>query len=227
MIPYTPKEHYSIADLVEVIRLLRSEDGCPWDKVQTHESIRPDLREETCEVIEAIDTNDTTLLREELGDLLLQVIFHAQIEQERGNFSFDDIVNDVCTKMVSRHAHVFGNVEAHTVDAALDSWDKIKAQSKHQETYTDRLTAVAKTLPALMYAQKVIRRAEKAPFFEKAYAASSLGECDGISATGVMLFALAKIAQDENFDAEQALIDETNRFIQTFAEQEEHENEIG
>ena len=103
MIPYEKKEHYTIDDLAEIVTLLRSKDGCPWDKVQTHESIRPDLIEETYEVIEAIDQNDPEMLREELGDLLLQVVFHSRIETEQGHFTLDDVCTDICNKLIIRH----------------------------------------------------------------------------------------------------------------------------
>ena len=105
------KDKYSIDDLRQIIEILRSENGCPWDKVQTHESIRTDLIEETYEVCEGIDKNSPEMLREELGDLLLQIVFHAQIERENGTFDFDDVCNDICQKLVYRHPHVFGEVK--------------------------------------------------------------------------------------------------------------------
>ena len=107
--------------------LLRSKDGCPWDKVQTHESIRPDLIEETYEVIEAIDQNDPEMLREELGDLLLQVVFHSRIETEQGHFTLDDVCTDICNKLIIRHPHVFSTVQADTTEEVLKNWDTIKA----------------------------------------------------------------------------------------------------
>ena len=110
MVEYQQKDHYSINDLLDIVRLLRGEGGCPWDREQTHQSIRSDLIEETCEVIEAIDLEDAELLREELGDVLLQVVFHAQIEREKGVFDIHDVANDICQKMIVRHPHVFGDV---------------------------------------------------------------------------------------------------------------------
>ena len=161
MIPYEKKEHYTIDDLAEIVTLLRSKDGCPWDKVQTHESIRPDLIEETYEVIEAIDQNDPEMLREELGDLLLQVVFHSRIETEQGHFTLDDVCTDICNKLIIRHPHVFSTVQADTTEEVLKNWDTIKEETKHQTTRTQTLEAVAKTLPALMRAQKVCKRALK------------------------------------------------------------------
>lgn len=114
MVNFDFKDRYDINDLMHIIELLRSENGCPWDKVQTHESIRTDLIEETYEVCEGIDKNSPEMLREELGDLLLQIVFHAQIERENGTFDFDDVCNDICQKLVYRHPHVFGEVKATT-----------------------------------------------------------------------------------------------------------------
>ena len=162
MVDYQQKDHYSIGDLLDIVRLLRGEGGCPWDREQTHQSIRSDLIEETCEVIEAIDLEDTALLREELGDVLLQVVFHCRIEEETSNFTFDDVCDEVCKKLIIRHPHVFGDVKADNTDQVLKNWDAIKMKTKGQETYTDTLNSVAKSLPALMRAQKVGKRAMRA-----------------------------------------------------------------
>ena len=153
MIPYEKKEHYTIDDLAEIVTLLRSEEGCPWDKVQTHQSIRSDLIEETYEVIEAIDQDDPEMLREELGDLLLQVVFHTRIETEQEHFTLEDVCTDICNKLIVRHPHVFSTVQADTTEEVLKNWDAIKEETKHQTTRTQTLEAVAKTLPALMRAQ--------------------------------------------------------------------------
>ena len=120
------KDKYSIDDLRQIIEILRSENGCPWDKVQTHESIRTDLIEETYEVCEGIDKNSPEMLREELGDLLLQIVFHAQIERENGTFDFDDVCNDICQKLVYRHPHVFGEVKVDGSEEVLKNWDALK-----------------------------------------------------------------------------------------------------
>ena len=162
MVEYQQKNRYNIDDLLDIMRLLRSEGGCPWDREQTHESIKSDFIEETCEVIEAIDLKDTALLREELGDVLLQVVFHCRIEEEAENFRFDDVCDEVCKKLIVRHPHVFGEVKADTTDQVLKNWDAIKMETKGQETYTDTLRSVAKSLPALMRAQKVGKRAMRA-----------------------------------------------------------------
>lgn len=160
------QSEYSIDTLRDIMALLRSEEGCPWDREQTHSSIRKDFIEETYEVIEAIDKNDSTHLREELGDVLLQVVFHSQIEDEKGSFTFDDVVADICEKLIRRHPHIFSDVQADTGEAVLENWDRIKKQEKIKErtTVTDELRAVPPSLPALMKAQKIGKKAGKVGF---------------------------------------------------------------
>ena len=237
MIPYEKKEHYTIDDLAEIVTLLRSKDGCPWDKVQTHESIRPDLIEETYEVIEAIDQNDPEMLREELGDLLLQVVFHSRIETEQGHFTLDDVCTDICNKLIIRHPHVFSTVQADTTEEVLKNWDTIKEETKHQTTRTQTLEAVAKTLPALMRAQKVCKRALKGNnrFLCNESVLASVTECKHTleeamhmedaeqitRAMGELLFCCAGMAQTLGLSAEQVLTDTTNQFIDCFRAMEE------
>ena len=153
------KERYSFGDLVDIVEILRAPGGCPWDREQTHASIRKDFIEETYEVIEAIDKNDKALLREELGDVMLQVVFHAQIEREEGAFDVDDVANDICAKLIHRHPHVFGDVKAETSEKVLDNWEKIKGEEKSRVTVTDKLVAIPPMLPALMRASKVGKKA--------------------------------------------------------------------
>ena len=162
MVDFDFKDRYNIDDLRHIIELLRSENGCPWDKVQTHESIRTDLIEETYEVCEGIDKNSPEMLREELGDLLLQIVFHAQIERENGTFDFDDVCNDICQKLVYRHPHVFGEVKADDTETVLKNWDTLKKESKHQESFTETLESVPKTFPALLRGEKLCKRASRA-----------------------------------------------------------------
>ena len=156
------KDKYDINDLRKIIEILRSENGCPWDKVQTHESIRTDLIEETYEVCEGIDKNSPEMLREELGDLLLQIVFHAQIERENGTFDFDDVCNDICQKLVYRHPHVFGEVKVDGSEEVLKNWDALKRESKHQDTFTETLESVPNTFPALLRVENHCNRASRA-----------------------------------------------------------------
>ncbi|MCR4862084.1 MAG: nucleoside triphosphate pyrophosphohydrolase [Ruminococcus sp.] len=233
MVEYQQKNHYSIGDLIDIVRLLRSEGGCPWDREQTHSSIRNDFLEETCEVIEAIDLEDPELLREELGDVLLQVVFHCRIEEETSSFCFDDVCDEVCKKLIIRHPHVFGDVSADTTDQVLKNWDAIKMKTKGQETYTDTLTSVAKSLPALMRAQKVGKRAMRAGMdfrcaddaiacieAEKAelIKAVAAGDAQNIEEElGDLLFSCVNAARHLGVDAEFALKASTEKFIKRFS----------
>lgn len=169
---FTFKNNYDISDLLEIVKILRSENGCPWDKVQTHESIRSDLIEETYEVCEGIDKDDPGMLREELGDLLLQIVFHAEIESEKGNFVFKDVCSDICKKLITRHPHVFGSVKAETEDEVLKNWDAIKKETKKQESYSDTLESIPATFPALIKGDKICRRASRAGVCEKSSASA-------------------------------------------------------
>ncbi|MBR4438997.1 MAG: nucleoside triphosphate pyrophosphohydrolase [Clostridia bacterium] len=156
------KDKYAFQDLVDIMALLRSPGGCPWDREQTHESIRKNFIEETYEACEAIDNHDTANLREELGDVLLQVLFHAQMEKEEGRFDIGDVIDEVCKKLVVRHPHIFGDVTAETADKVLENWEDIKIRTKGQTEGKKRLEDVPKSLPALMRGYKVVKRAEKA-----------------------------------------------------------------
>ncbi len=233
MVEYQQKDRYSIGDLLDIVKLLRGEGGCPWDMEQTHESIKKDFLEETCEVIEAIELKDTALLREELGDVLLQVVFHTRIEEEKSAFNFDDVCDEVCKKLIVRHPHVFGEVTADTTDEVLKNWDSIKMETKGQETYTDTLTSVAKTLPALMRAQKVGKRAMRAGMdfrctkdamscivnekseLDRAVAGGNQAEIE--EEMGDLLFSCVNAARHLGIDAESALKSATEKFIKRFS----------
>ena len=164
MINFTRKPHYDYADLLEIIRLLRSEDGCPWDKVQTHKSIRRGLLEEAYEAAEAIDNDDPVLLKEELGDVLMQVVFHADIESDAGRFTIDDVCDGVVKKLLFRHPHVFGSQREDSPESVLVSWDKLKRQEKGQKTVADSMDSVARSLPGLWRAEKLQNKAASAGF---------------------------------------------------------------
>ena len=153
------KGKYEFSDLVEIMVILRSEDGCPWDREQDHHSIRDDLIEETYEVIEAIDTDDPVLLREELGDVMLQVVFHARIEEEKNSFDINDVANDICAKLIHRHPQVFGDINVRGSSEVLSNWEKIKSDEKERKTVTDKLRSIPPMLPALMRAAKVGKKA--------------------------------------------------------------------
>ncbi len=226
------KDVYNIHDLVQIMHILRAPDGCPWDKVQTHESIRQNFIEETYEAVEAIDKGDSPLLREELGDVLMQVIFHAIMEEEEGRFTFYDVCNDVCQKLIIRHPHVFGSVTADTPDEVLRNWDAIKMQTKSQESYADSVDDVAKSLPALMRAQKVQKRSAKSgmDFKDAADAISKVDEeqQELVAAIGSdekeriedelgdLLFSVVNVARLLKVDSELALTRATDKFARRF-----------
>jgi tetrapyrrole methylase family protein/MazG family protein len=218
MIEFTKKDFYSIDDLLRIMTILRSKDGCPWDREQTHKSIRRDFIEETYEAIEAIDTDDSDLLCEELGDVLLQVVFHAEIEREAGRFTFADIVNGVSEKLVHRHPHVFGDIEIETADEVLKNWNKIKADDKGQDVKAT-LLSVSRALPALIRAQKVAKRSEATgENFSgaelKAKIAELAAETDDDLKLGELLFFTAFLANKRKKDAEELLTHATDEFIE-------------
>ena len=160
MLDWQPKAPYTAAQLLEILRILRDpENGCPWDKVQTHASIRKNFLEETCEALEAIDADDPQLMQEELGDVLMQVAFHAVIEEERGRFTFEDVCREVCEKLVFRHPNIFASSAAQ--NAGINGWDALKNKEKGRTTLADELGTVPVTLPALMRAQKLQKRADR------------------------------------------------------------------
>ncbi len=241
------KDRYGISDLVDLVTVLRDKDkGCPWDKVQTHSSIKKDLLEEVYEVMEAIDFDSPEMMREELGDVLLQVIFHVVLEQERDHFVLDDVITELCQKLIIRHPHVFGDVNADTVDKVLTNWDSIKKETKGQETYADTLKSVPKNFPALMRAQKLGKRAARAGIdFEKSeedgteldmYAAirSALSKVQAadekgeeVSAEiGSLLMLCANLARRLDCDAEECLADSCNKFVSRFEDLEQKSVEI-
>ena len=223
-------EKYDFEDLVLVVEVLRGEGGCPWDREQTHKSIRKDFIEETYEVIEAIDTEDPVLLREELGDVLLQVTFHSQIEKEEGRFDIHDVANDICEKLIHRHPHVFGEVKVSDSTEVLSNWEKIKSVEKSRDTLTDKLRAIPPMLPALMRAQKVGKKASFFDFetadavFDKLYeeieeirdAMKNGSQSDVDEEIGDLLLTVTSLARKTKTDSELALTNATNKFIDRF-----------
>ncbi len=237
------KEKYSVYDLVDVIKALRSEGGCPWDIEQTHESIKKNLIEETYETIEAINKADPDMLKEELGDLLMQVIFHAQIEDEKGVFNIDDVADDNCRKMIERHPHVFGEIQADTVDDVLTNWDAIKRKTKGQKTTSQAIDSVPRELPALMRADKIQSKAAKAGFdwtevggaldklaeeIDELKSAIDSGKAEEISdELGDVLFSAVNVSRFVKVDAEEALTASTDKFVSRFKTVEKLANERG
>jgi len=208
------KEKYDTSDLIDLVALLRSENGCPWDRVQTHQSVRKHLIEETYEVVEAIDNDDMKLMREELGDLLFQVVFHAQIAAEDGAFTFDDVVDDVCKKMIIRHPHVFGDLSAETEGEIRDNWDMIKMQTKDQSSVCDVLDGVSRSLPSLMRAKKIAGKAKK----------GGLDSRTPEQIIGDVLYGVSEVCSELDIDPEKALYDSCERAIERAREEERKDN---
>ena len=220
------KDRYDIGDLLEIIKVLRAPGGCPWDAEQTHTSIKKNFIEETYEVVEAINKNNSDMLREELGDVLLQIVMHTEMEREQGGFCFEDVVDEVVKKLVARHPHVFGDVVAENSSQALESWNEAKSRLKGEKNKTQSMQSVPRELPALMRAQKVQHKASKAGFdwqsadgaFDKLYEeinelkiAMNQGDSSLIEDEfGDVLFSCVNIARFINVDSEEALTKSTD-----------------
>lgn len=233
---FTRKEHYTFDDLTGIMKLLRGEGGCPWDREQTHESIRRNLIEETYEAVEAIDTQDRVLLQEELGDVLLQVVFHAEIERQAGSFDIGDVINGICEKLIDRHPHIFGDVSVSGTAEVLRNWEAIKKVEKGQKTQAETLEAVPKVLPALMRSDKVQQRAAKVGFdwpdtagamekaqeelgeLQQAVAAGDKAACE--EELGDLLFSLVNVSRHLKAEPEEALTRACDKFIARFTQAE-------
>ena len=232
MVDFEFKQNYGFEDLLSIMSILRAPGGCPWDREQTHASIKQSFIEETYEVIEAINKDDKTLLCEELGDVLLQVVFHAQMEKEAGVFDMSDVCDGVCKKLIERHPHVFGETKVDSSAEVLDNWDTIKRKSKQQATQGQAMQKIPLELPALMRAQKLQSKAKKAGFdwddVSGAYDAlqkeiAELKEAQtGSDAEkiqdelGDVLFSVVNVARFLGVDAEQALMGANNKFLSRY-----------
>lgn len=224
------KDKYTVYDLEKIIALLRAPGGCPWDREQTHESIRRNFLEEAYEAVEAIDEKNPEHLQEELGDVLMQVVFHAGIEQDAGRFNLDDVADMTCKKLIRRHPHIFSDVKADTSEKVLENWDAIKMRERSQQSVTSTMGTVARSLPSMWRADKIIGKAVKAGFKWRTSdeALSKLseeaGELQAAAASdgnieeelGDTLFAAVHIAQIYGIDPEEALGKATDKFISRF-----------
>ncbi len=238
MIDFKEKENYTFDDLVEIVRILRAPNGCMWDREQTHESIRRNFIEETYEVVEAIDTKDTELLKEELGDVLLQVVFHACIEQENNVFDINDVADGVCKKLIYRHPHVFAKTDVNSTEEILTNWDTLKQKEKNQKTVTDSLKSVARSLPSLIRAEKIQKKAAKAGFDwqnvnqaidkvrEELDEIQNANENTINEEVGDMLFAAVNVARLLKVEPEQALEKASDKFIVRFEHVEKMEKNL-
>ncbi|MBQ4422714.1 MAG: nucleoside triphosphate pyrophosphohydrolase [Clostridia bacterium] len=232
---FEERTRYGYYDLVSVMQRLRAPGGCPWDREQTHESLKADLIEECYELNDAIDEQDDAHIVEELGDVLMDVVFHSTIASEQGRFTENDVADGIVKKMIYRHPHVFGTEKAETTEAVLKRWDELKQAEKHQKTQKEILCAVPKRFPALMRSAKVQKRARKVGFdwndvteaLPKVYEeldelkAAMNGSGDVSEEAGDLLFAIVNVVRLLGLDGEQILHDATDKFIARFGKMEE------
>ncbi len=209
------KNTYTFEDLCDIVKILRAPGGCPWDAEQTHKTIRGNFIEEVYEFIEGIDNDNNEIMREELGDVLLQVVFHARIAEDGNEYLLDDVLTDICRKLIIRHPHVFADVKAETTEQVLDNWNAIKMQTKGQKNAKEALDGVSRSLPSLMRAEKISSKLNK-------YGHSFATENDIISASaslkteediGKLLYLVTSYAKSKGIDPEKALYDECDRVI--------------
>lgn len=234
MVDFEMKDKYNVNDLVRIMEILRAPDGCMWDQAQDHHSIRQNFIEETYEACEAIDDNDTDHLKEELGDVLLQVVFHTQMEKEKGVFDLNDVADGVCKKLIFRHPHIFGDVKVGSTDEILSNWDDLKRKEKKQETDTSTLESVSKSLPSLIRAQKLQKKAAKVGFDwpdvsgaldkveeELAEVRAAIGGNGDIEEEiGDLIFAVTNVSRFVKVDSERAAEKTCNKFVSRFADME-------
>lgn len=225
----------NLEELIEIVKILRSENGCQWDREQTHQSLKPNMLEEAYEAVDAIDNNDMKHLKEELGDVLLQVVLHSQIANEEKAFNIDDVAKDIKEKLIRRHPHVFGGVNVNSVSEIIDNWEAIKKKEKpHRNSIMD---GISKSQAALMSAQKISKKAVKVGFewdcekslydcifseieeFKEACESSNKKHAE--EELGDILFAIVNLARWNKIDAEQALLKANKKFIKRFKKMEE------
>lgn len=213
------KKQPAIADLVRVMARLRAPNGCPWDREQDHRSLRWHAVEEVYELLDAIEAGDDHELEEELGDLLLQVVFHCQLAKERGAFDFDKVARHITNKLLRRHPHVFGNVKVKDVDQVWANWEKIKRAEKHGTRHArpSALDGIPRHLPALLRAEKLLKKAHRAKLADGP-PRRKLGRAQ----LARELFGLASYAQGKGWSAEDLLRAETRKQERTWRRQERH-----
>lgn len=223
-------EAEALLRLGEIVSILRRE--CPWDRVQTHETLTSCMLEEAYEAVDAIQQKDVANLREELGDVLLQVVFHSNLSEEEGTFNLTDVINDECEKMIRRHPHIFSKENAKTIDKVLEKWENVKSKEHEELRYTDQLARVPKALPALIRSSKVQNKAAKVGFdwvnvrgafakveeeLQELREALEQEDAAGISEEfGDLLFSMVNVSRFLKINPEEALGDATQKFIRRF-----------
>ncbi len=229
------KKYKNLEELIEVVAKLRAPDGCPWDREQTHASLRPNMLEEAYEAVDAIDDNDAPHLREELGDVLLQVLLHSQIASEANEFTLDDVAKELKEKLIHRHPHVFGTAKIDNADDVLKTWDKLKSEEKTERK--SAMDGLSRSQAALIAAQKISKRAIKTGFEwpnEESLYECVMSEIDEFKEAekekdkahmeeemGDILFAIVNLARWNKIDAEQALLKANKKFEKRFRKMED------
>lgn len=238
MVDWEYKDKYDLNDFIRIIDVLRAPGGCPWDIKQTHETLKHNAIEEAWEVCDAIDEGSIDHLREELGDLLMQVIFHASIEKERGGFTLDDVSDEAVKKLIHRHPHVFGQVQADTPEEVLANWDAIKRADRGQQSVASTMDGIPRGLPGLMRSEKIQNKAAKVGFDWPVVAGAmdklreEVDELqDGIDANdlenikeelGDVLFSAVNVARFFKIDSEDCMHAACEKFLRRFKYLEEH-----
>ncbi len=231
MLNLCDKESYDCNDLIKIVGILRSPEGCPWDRAQDHHTIRNNFLEEAYEAVEAIDLESSALLREELGDVLLQIALHSQMEEEQGHFDFNDVCTGICRKMIGRHPHIFGSEYAANAAEAAQNWEQQKRKEKGLYSLEDRLRQVSGALPALMRAQKLISRAAASGCFEdpndgmlrNCLEDALLADETDVQGWSRLLFLVCERMERLGISAEEALSRESDRMIECFLEMQHSE----
>lgn len=229
------KKYKNLEELIDVVAKLRAPDGCPWDREQTHTSLRPNMLEEAYEAVDAIDENDMAHLREELGDVLLQVLLHSQIASESNEFTLDDVAKELKEKLIHRHPHVFGTAKVNNADDVLKTWDKLKSEEKTERK--SAMDGLSRSQAALISAQKISKRAVKTGFEwpnEESLYDCVMSEIEEFKEAeiekdknhmeeemGDILFAIVNLARWNKIDAEQALLKANKKFEKRFRKMED------
>ncbi len=229
------KKYKNLEELIDVVAKLRAPDGCPWDREQTHTSLRPNMLEEAYEAVDAIDENDMAHLREELGDVLLQVLLHSQIASESNEFTLDDVAKELKEKLIHRHPHVFGTEKINNADDVLKTWDKLKSEEKTERK--SAMDGLSRSQAALISAQKISKRAVKTGFEwpnEESLYDCVMSEIEEFKEAeieqdknhmeeemGDILFAIVNLARWNKIDAEQALLKANKKFEKRFRKMED------
>lgn len=226
--PVTECKRFDFNDFVQIMKRLRADDGCEWDRAQTHESIRINLIEEAYELVEGIDCKDAEMMKEECGDVLMQAVFHTEIAEKNGEFNYGDMLTNLCRKLIDRHTHIFGTNHASNPEEALKFWTEAKKKEKKYKSNADAMDRVPKNLPALLYAEKVQKIAKKAGFdwdeadgaveklYEEIGELKTADEAHKIEEAGDLLFAAMNVVRLYGVEAEMALHEASLKFLRRF-----------